>query len=508
MNARLAVSRRTLLIGAVASVAAPWVVRGVRPAWADTAPAIGEAAWEKLGRQITGGVMRPNDPRFYILTRPENLRYYHPQIEADDPRDPDAPFGVVRPRHAGEVAAAILWARENNCPMVARSGGHSYAGCSTVPGLVVHGGAMRQVRYDAKTGLLEMGGGVLNEDVFNALKQTDRAIVHGRCLAVGISAFLMGGGIGLAMREHGVGCDLMRAVELVLADGRKVVATVSNEYKDLFWAVRGGGGGNLGFATRWWLQTVSGGKSVAFVAHWGAEGATKPVFERLVRALEESPEQMGAQMSLAATSRNGPWPNGIDLIGQFHGSRSRFDRIFGAALEGSSHRIAELPYWQAQEFFEIEAAPNRYQETSIFADEVNDACIEEAFAILRDFPRPGQGARARLTFFLTGGKINKTRPDATAFVHRSSQWLINPILEWDEFADVGEHLRWQRQAMTRFGKLLGGTQSYQNFPDPELDGHEHAYWGGNLARLSRIKARVDPTRVFTPPRNQGIPFAP
>ena len=53
------------------------------------------------------------------------------------------------------------------------------------------------------------------------------------------------------MREHGVGCDLVESVELVLADGKKVRATASNEYKELFWAVRGGGGGNLGFATRW-----------------------------------------------------------------------------------------------------------------------------------------------------------------------------------------------------------------------------------------------------------------
>lgn len=501
MDGQLRLSRRRLLVGAVAGAALPYRLRSAHAA---PQQEVDDKAWAKLAEKITGGVLRPNDPRFPSLTTPENLRYYNPPARPDAPPDPDAPLAAVLPRDAREVAAAILWARDVGCPMVPRSGGHSYAGCSTVRGLVIHAGAMRQVRYDPGSSLLEVGGGALNGDIFAALQHRNRGIVHGRCPAVGISAFLMGGGIGLAMREHGVGCDQVESVELVLANGKTVTASASNEYKELFWAARGGGGGNLGFATRWWLRTVPVDKVVAFTANWWSNGNKPDIFKRLVRALEKAPEQMGAQMSVYVTALNSPLPNRISLTGEFRGALASFQQILGDALAGAEQKaVLELPYWQAQDFFRIDASPNRYQETSLFATELSDALIEEAFSLSRTLP--DASATARLTFFLTGGRVNQVKPDATAFVHRSSQWLINPIVE--DWPDGGspDDLEWQRQTLDRFAGILGSNSCYQNFSDPGLENHAEAYWGANLPRLSRIKRAVDPDSVFNPPRNQGIP---
>jgi len=509
MHIRQRLSRRTLLSASVAGLAAPWVLRGAHAA---ATQGISESAWAELGRRVTGGVFRHNDarhndPRFLALTKPENLRYFNPPDRPDGPPDPDAPLAAVQPHGAKEVAAAILWARDNNCPMAPRSGGHSYAGCSTMPGgLVIHGGAMRGVRYQPDWGLLEIGGGALNGDIFDTLKTGNRTIVHGRCPAVGISAYLMGGGIGLGMREYGVGCDLVHSVELVLANGSIVRASASNEYKDLFWAVRGGGGGNLGYATRWWLRTVPADKLVAFNVTW--RNGTPDIFKRLARALETSPEQTGAQMSITATKVNSPALNQITLIGQYHGPMVKLDGLLGKAFtDANEQEVLELPYWQAQEFFDLGAVPNRYQETSLFAESVSDALIDEAFARMRTLPDTDARARARLTFFLTGGRINKVAQDDTAFVHRSSQWLINPILDWPERnGNTGEHLVWQRDLHNTIAAMPGIKGSYQNFPDPELlDRHAPAYWGANLARLSKVKHAVDPGGVFTPPRHQDIP---
>jgi FAD/FMN-containing dehydrogenase len=513
MHAQPRLSRRTLLSGSVAGLALPWILHGAR---AVPAPGISEAAWAKLGGKITGGVLRPNDPRFVALTRPENLRYYHPPATPDAPPDPDAPFAAVRPHNAKEVADAILWAQDVGCRMVPRSGGHSYAGCSTLPGLVIHLGAMRHVAYDPNSSLLEVGGGALNGDVFSALGELDidgakgrLTITHGRCRSVGLSAFLMGGGIGLAMRESGLGCDLVERVELVLADGRVVTAS-ERENEDLFWAVRGGGGGNLGIATRWWLRPVKAEKVIAFNASWRLRGKQQAIFTRLVRAFEAAPDRMGAQMSVSATALNSPWPNEISLIGQLRGTLDEFRSILGGAFaDADAPAVLELPYWEAQEFFEIESLPNRYQETSLFAGKLSDALIAEAFRLLRTWP--GTAAGARLTFFLMGGRVNTIQPAATAFVHRSSQWLINPILEWtdhDSRETVHGNLQWQRKLHNMFSRILGGSSSYQNFPDPALDDHAAAYWGTNLPRLSRVKRAFDHDAMFTPPRNQGIPQPP
>ena len=75
MLARSQVSRRAMLAGTAASLALPSLPRRAR---AQSQPTVSEAAWRELGEHITGGVIRPNDPRFVRLTLPENLRYYHP----------------------------------------------------------------------------------------------------------------------------------------------------------------------------------------------------------------------------------------------------------------------------------------------------------------------------------------------------------------------------------------------------------------------------------------------
>jgi FAD/FMN-containing dehydrogenase len=272
MQTKSRLSRRALLSGSAASLALPLLPRASR---AQSAPAVSEAAWRELGRNITGGVVRPNDPRFVRLTQPENLRYYNPPAQPGLPPDPDAPFGVVRPHTAQEVAYALKWARDNNLPMVPRSGGHSYAGCSTVPGLVISSSAMQGVKVE--DGLVVAGGGALFGNLLASLRDmkadndTGRyTITHGRCSGVGLSAYLMGGGWALDSVYAGMGCDRVAKVEIVLADGQVVVASENDaEHRELFWGVRGGGGGNLGFATKWWLKPIQVEQVVASAAVGG-----------------------------------------------------------------------------------------------------------------------------------------------------------------------------------------------------------------------------------------------
>src|SRR5207248_338913 len=119
------------------------------------------------------------------------------------------------------------------------------------------------------------------------------------------------------------------------------------------------------------------------------------------RVLEGAPETMGAQISIFAAALDSPAPNKISLTGQYRGPPGKFQAILGDALTDAEHKAIEpLAYWQAQEFFEIKATPNRYQETSLFADALSDALIEEAFRLSRTLP--DKVAKARLTFFLTG----------------------------------------------------------------------------------------------------------
>jgi FAD/FMN-containing dehydrogenase len=521
MRARSQLSRRALLAGTAASLALPSLPRSSR-----AQPAISAAAWRELERCIPGGVFQPNDPRFIRLTQPENLRYFNPPANPGDPPDPDAPFVVVRPRTSKEVACAIRWARDNNMPMVPRSGGHSYAGCSTVPGIVINASLLQGVRV--QDGVVEAGGGALFGDMLAALRnikagsETGRyTITHGRCKGVGLSAYLMGGGWALDSPHAGMGCDRVAKVEMVLADGRIVIASETEDPEGLFWAVRGGGGGNLGFATKWWLEPIQVENVTVFNANWRLSDNAHAVFHTLLRALDAAPDRMGGELTVSATSTTirSPWRYQIHLACQLHGSRDEFDTLMRRAIAEAdaaersvcsfndcwSSDFQELPYWDAQEFFEEVSLPNRYQETSLFAREIPDSVIDLLFGIWPSWP--GNTVGARVTVYRTGGKVNAVPADATAFVHRASKWMLTTDIDWsggDSAQVVATNLRWQRAVHNAFADLLGKPGSYYNFPDPGLPDHARAYWGSNFERLVAIKRQVDPNSVFTPPRNQGI----
>ena len=112
-----------------------------------------------------------------------------------------------------------------------------------------------------------------------------------------------------------------------------------------------------------------------------------------------------------------------------------------------------------------------------------------------------------MVLFQTGGEGNALAPDATAFVHRDSDWLMTINLSWG--SDTSDELLKQNrdwlngfyQAMIAFAT----PGSYQNFPDPSLTNYLDPYYLTNLPKLRRVKKDVDPTRVFTYP--QAIPPA-
>jgi hypothetical protein len=368
-------------------------------------------------------------------------------------------------------------------------------------------------------------GAAPSSETFSPACETSRAdryaITHGRCRGVGLSAYLMGGGWALDSSFIGMGCDRVKKVEMVLADGQVVRASESGEHRDLFWAVRGGGGGNLGFATKWWLDPVPVQNVVAFSGSWQLSGNAQSVVQTLLRALDAAPDRMGAEITVSTSSVTvgSPWPYVITLAVEFHGSRDEFDSLLGPALTAanlaesrdcsfnncSSQDCAELPYWDAQEFFDTRVYPNRYQETSLFAREVSDDVIAELFRIWPSWPKTVSAARFSL--YRVGGKINAVKPDATAFVHRTYKWMLTTDIDWSNAGDrrhIDDNLKWQRDVFNGLSVMLQQPGSYQNFPDPGLDDHAKAYWGTNFPRLLQIKGRYDPDFAFTPPRNQGI----
>jgi len=459
----------------------------------------GDSAWRYLAASLSGPLLRPRDFDFAKFSAPYNLRYAHRQ-----------PLGIALCAHSKDVATAILWCREFRVPFATRSGGHSYAGYSTSRGLQIDLSTMRSAHLDPSAGTVRIGGGARNEDLYDVLERANAAITHGRCPSVGAAGFLLGGGIGFNMREHGLACDQLVASEIVTAEG-EILALGPDRHADLFWACRGGGGGNFGISTAFTLQAFPAQRLTVFALQWSA---TRPepesVFAKLMPALDGAPNTLGSRLSLKAvtpTERAAGRDVTIDLVGQLVGTRKELEEILAAAYAvGRPQRddIRETSYWKGQKRLEETDPPAYFQERSTFiAGPLGADAIGVAFDWLRRWP--GTGATADLRFFQTGGRINAIAPTATAFVHRDSRWIMDVGLNWtadDPPILVHRNHAWQNGF---YGAMLPFSTrgAYQNFVDPSLENWQQAYYGNNLARLRRIKAHVDPGSVFRFP--QGIP---
>lgn len=484
-------SRRELLRTASAGVVSALALGAGRRALG----ASGDGRWRQLERLLPGRVLRPGDAGYGEAARPNNLRY-----------SSVLPQAIARCAGPADVAAAIGWCREHEVPLRVRAGGHSYAGYSTTDGLLLDVTPMNAIAFDDRTGLVTIGGGVRNAELYAALRARHVAITHGRCPTVGAAGFLLGGGIGFNMRHRGLACDQLVGTELVTADGSRRIADPSSN-PALFWACRGGGGGNLGVSTAFTLQTFPAEPVTAFSIHW--EARPEAVGEALMAALDGAPETLGSRISLRAVTpaqRGRGHDVSIDLLGQLVGGVRELREILApayAVAEPALAAISTSDYWSGQDFMSEAGEPSYYQERSAFLDRpLGAAAMAEGFRWLRRWP--GTGGHCDLRFFQTGGAVNRVPPAATAFVHRRSRWLMVVGLYWTAADDrspavVRRGHEWQDgfyEAMRPYAD--GGA--YQNFPDPSLVDWRQAYYGDNLGRLARIKSAVDPTAVFRFPQ--------
>lgn len=166
------------------------------------------------------------------------------------------PAAIVRCRDAEDVSLALRWCVERGIPVTVRGGGHNLAGTAVTDGAVLLDTAlMNQVEFDLEAGTVTVGAGCRWGDVDRAAAPYDLAVPAGVVSHTGVAGLTLGGGAGYLTRLRGVTVDHVVEIEIVVADGRILTASAT-ENPNLFWALKGAGH-NFGVATRFVFTTVT-----------------------------------------------------------------------------------------------------------------------------------------------------------------------------------------------------------------------------------------------------------
>lgn len=501
-------SRRHLLTGGSAALAGAVL----RPASAGELRALFDTPQrviEQLRLILGEGLYLPADDGFGLKAQVNNLRYIA-----------DLPHAIAVCPSPAIAANVVDWCRDNQVAFRIKGGGHSYAGFSAGPVLIIYTQGMDSISVPAP-GLVTVGAGAINYMLYDQLEALGRTMTHGRCPMVGAAGFVLGGGIGFDMRRFGMACDMLQETSIILADGRDVRAS-ADEHPDLFWALRGGAGGNFGLSTSFTFRTedVSSTDLTVFERTWRSDDQAlmaRFLFEMMTLFQADETGLLGTRISVQYTQpANDPEaPNGfaLNLVGQWAGEPRVIDDLLRALSVILKPEPGDVyftgPYWAAQHLLEEADETFFYQERSTFAATTpSDTVLYAALDHLR--ARPPVHGPCDMRFFQTGGAVNATAPDATAFVHRDSQWLPLVGFYWTarDQADpalIAQGHVWQDRFYAFMLAEFPGKGAFQNFPDVSLTDWQQAYYGDNLDRLRQVKAAYDPGFLFDFP--QAIPPA-
>ena len=446
----------------------------------------------QLADDLKGQVIEPDDPDY------ERARtVFYGTVDR-------RPAAILKVADATDVARVIAHARDSGLELAVRSGGHSVAGHGvTEGGVVLDLSDMRALAIDPERRTAWAETGLTAGEYTHAAARYGLATGFGDTGSVGIGGITLGGGVGLLVRKHGLTIDDLLAAEVVTADGELAYADAEN-HRDLFWAIRGGGG-NFGVATRLKFRlhpvdTFVGG--ILFLP------ATPDVIASFVAQAQAAPEELSTIANVMAAP---PLPfvppevhGKLVLMGMvaYAGDVEDGERAiapFRALATPIADMVRPMAYPEMYPPEEEEYRPVAVART-MFVDGVDRAAAETILERIQ----ASSAMMAATQIRVLGGQVARVPADATAFAHRDSRIMVNVAALYQQPEERPAHEAWVKGLA---GELLQDDHgAYVGFLADE--GEERvraAYPGPTWDRLRQVKRRYDPDNLFR--LNQNIPPA-
>lgn len=398
-------------------------------------------------------------------------------------------------RSTKAVAGIVAWIRRHDLPFAVRSGGHSYEGYCNSTSVVIDLRHLDQIALDSHSKVVTIGAGAALGSIYTYLRDKGVAFVGGSCPTVAAGGHVLGGGYGLLARAHGLACDSLRSLVMIDAQARTVVASPSQN-ADLFWASRGAGGGALGIATEFNIQTHALAHVVTFVAVWSLPKArAAKVIDAWQRWAPGAPDAITCLLKVGKASGNKIM---LRCVGQSTGAMAELRRELEnlTAVEPVSQplNLRERSFFEAVDYF---AGSWSYE--SLFTKEKSDYALrlsQNGLDTMLDGLLQRPVGRLIVILNAYGGAINRLADDETAFPHRRTVgFLLHYYSQWASSSSTASRLRDMSAFHSAMRPHVSGG-AYVNYCDSDLVNWERAYWADNLPRLKAVKRTYDPKNFF------------
>lgn len=414
------------------------------------------------------------------------------------------PAVIARCFSSADVAAAIAFARQRDLEISVRGGGHSVSGVSAADGsLMIDLSQLREVVVDPGARRARCGGGTTGADLDAACQQHGLAVPTGVISHIGVAGLTLGGGFGWLRAMMGLSMDNLAAAEVVLADGRCVRAS-EDDHRDLFWALRGGGG-NFGVVTNFEYRLQPVGPEVHVgLFFWDLERSVEAL--RLCReVVADLPRDASSMIAGGLSAPPAPFvpeqyhftPGNALIVAGFS-SAEQHKRLIDpirAALPPLFEFVTPMPYTALQHMLD-DAVPwgiHAYMEMLFLNDLSN-----EAIDVLAEHLPGKSSPMSFVPIFPLGGAYSDIDDSATAFGgSRRARFSFDMTAAAPNPELLTADRAWVRGLWEKLLPHANKSAGYVNYMSEYDDERIRTIYGpAKYERLAKIKAEYDPDNVF------------
>lgn len=408
------------------------------------------------------------------------------------------PALIVRVADVTDVIHAVNFARQQGLLLAVRGGGHNGPGLGTCEdGLVIDLSRMKGVFVDAQNKTIRAQGGCTWGDVDHAASAYGLATPSGFISTTGVGGLTLGGGIGYLSRAYGLTIDNLLSAEVVLADGRVVSASAS-ENADLFWALRGGGG-NFGVVTTFEFKahsvsTVYGGPMLWPIAR------ARQIMRFWRDLILSEPEDLNGWFGFHTIPPVAPFPEAVQgqkmcfvqwcYTGPMDQAEERLKKI--RALEPVLDWVGPIPWPALQSMFDWVYPPGlQWYWKADFVTDLSDKAIDLHTEYAQQLPTP----HSTMHLYPINGAVHRVGKNDTAFSYREANFASVIVGVDPDPANNPRMIQWAKDYWLALHPYSSGG-GYINMMMDEGENNVKAAYRDNYDRLTQVKRKYDPDNLF------------